>query len=262
MAAPLALLTALALAAALAGPARAEVGCLGCHSVHRAELGPCVGCHGGHPGTHRQAVAHAGLVPGRLAHFTLAGSPVTDRGVKLLDALGCRRCHGTAGRGNRLAADLDRSVQGRAAETLAALGKPAQRMPDFRLADPDAEALVNALLLGARQAPPPPGEVPTLVHLSVAAPEEDPFTRRCGPCHRALTPARGALGTGRTAPDLSGLFTPFYPGAFREGEPWTPATLEKWLENPRRTRPWALMAPVRFEPEGERAEAVRLLGGW
>ncbi len=247
--------------ALLAGPARAEVGCRGCHPVHRTQLGACVDCHRGHPGTHRPDLAHRGLVPGRLAHFALPGSPVTARGEALLDALGCRRCHVTGAKGNRLAADLDRAVRGRATESLAALGAPALRMPEFRLGAPDAEAVVVALLAGARRAPPNPGEVPTLVHLADTAPGEDPFTRHCGPCHRALTPARGALGRGRTAPDLSGLFTPFYPGTYRAGEPWSPATLEKWLENPRQARPGALMAPVRFEGAEEGAEVGRLLGG-
>jgi cytochrome c2 len=65
-----------------------------------------------------------------------------------------------------------------------------------------------------------------------------------------LTPA-GLLGTGTAGPNLSGLFTPFYPKT-APGDGRTPATeaawtrqaLADWLRNPRAARPGTTMPPV------------------
>ncbi len=199
------------------------------------------------------------MIPGPLAHFTLGEGPVLERGRQLLEKAGCRRCHVSGGKGNRLAADLDRALSARPLASLEAIRRPALFMPDFRFGEPELAALVNALLEGASRLVPEEGERPLVVHFEKELAEKDAFTRRCGGCHRALTSLRGGLGTGRVGPDLSGLFTPFYPVPFREKEGWGPKNLEKWLENPRKVRPLAVMPPLRLETEADKAELLGIL---
>ena len=59
--------------------------------------------------------------------------------------------------------------------------------------------------------------------------EDDAFGKRCGPCHRALTTTRGGLGRGSVAPNLSGLFTRYYPKTAPGGAAWEERSLKKWI---------------------------------
>jgi cytochrome c2 len=61
-------------------------------------------------------------------------------------------------------------------------------------------------------------------------------------------------------PNLSGLFTPFYPKTARNGQRWTPELLEEWIKNPRAVRPGTTMLPVRLSA-GDLARAVQQLEG-
>ena len=54
------------------------------------------------------------------------------------------------------------------------------------------------------------------------------------------------------APNLSGLFTPFYPTPFKPSEPWTPERLGRWLDNPRAVRPVTPMQPVSLTADEKR----------
>jgi cytochrome c2 len=224
--------------------------CTACHPVHFEASGACATCHRGDPRSRRPEVAHRDLIPGRFAHFAVPGSPVVARGQRLVDQAGCRRCHVIAGRGNGLAADLDRLLPGgRPAESLAAIQQPALFMPRFAFTEAAAVEAVNALYAGAAKAPPRAGETPQVVHFETARPRVSAFEQRCGGCHRMLTRAQGGLGAGATGPNLSGLFGEFYPGVFREGERWAPANLKRWVANPREARPLALMPPLRLTAE-------------
>ena len=82
--------------------------------------------------------------------------------------------------------------------------------------------------------------------------------KHCGGCHRALTEKLGSLGGGGVGPNLSALFTPFYPGRYREGEPWREQRLREWLKNPRKARPSAVMPPVVLG-DNERDMIIELL---
>ena len=115
-------------------------------------------------------------------------------------------------------------------------------MPDFRLADQEITDMVNAILAG-------PGaektaETPLLVHFLEKTPSENIFEKHCGACHRMLSSRNGGLGRGEIGPNLSGLFSPFYPATFHDRERWSAANLKKWLANPRRIKNMALMQPV------------------
>lgn len=68
--------------------------------------------------------------------------------------------------------------------------------------------------------------------------------KHCGGCHRILTRTQGGQGVGNTGPNLSGLFSEFYPGVFRGGERWAATNLKKWVVNPREIRRQALMPPL------------------
>lgn len=223
--------------------------CLSCHRPHRQWTGECRGCHRGNPATARRELAHAGLHGVPFAHAAVPGSPVTEAGRQLLERSGCRRCHRSAERGNRLAGDLDRVFPAlRTDEAVQALRQPAQFMPDFAFTQESAALLVTALLANAAQAPPPAGEVPRVVHFAAAGETENPFAKHCGGCHRQLTSRWGGGGKGAIGPNLSGLFSEFYPRRFKDEERWTPANLEKWLKNPRAIRPAARMAPQKLAP--------------
>ncbi|PLX81738.1 MAG: cytochrome C [Desulfuromonas sp.] len=232
--------------------------CLECHRSHHPEGGACVECHRGNPRTDRPEIAHHELIEGRFAHYTLEGSPVSERGTKRIETAACRRCHATGGKGNRLAVSLDRAPQtSRPQELLEAIRHPVLFMPDFRFSEVQAVEMVNAILLGAAKAPAAVEETPVVVHFEDRGRRKDnPFVKHCGGCHRGLTEGQGGLGQGEVGPNLSGLFSEFYPKTFRDGERWTVDGLKKWLKNPREIRPLATMAPVALKEE----ELSQLLG--
>lgn len=219
--------------------------CLSCHPSHYGSLGGCTDCHRGNPASKRHNVAHQGLVAGRHARFAVKGDRTAEQGESLVQRLGCRRCHVIGDRGNRLATGLDRVVAQRSsAELVASLKNPAAAMPDFRLDGERIDRVITALYAAAVWGSSS-GEIPLSVHFRRDGSRgNDTFSVKCGPCHRALSSRLGAVGSGVIGPDLSGLFSPFYPVGFRGSEPWTVRRLATWLENPRSVRPWSLMRPV------------------
>ena len=264
MAPRLAVLAAL-LASALAGCLREPragrgEGCLACHASHFEGDGSCVDCHRGEPRAARKELAHAHLLTGRAAEHRAPGSPAVAEGERLVDALACRRCHTIGGEGNRLATDLDGVVwQREAAALVASITVPVENMPRFGLGTRQAEALVAALLRhGDRER----RDDRYRVHFARAGSslETSVFERACGRCHRVLTPS-GPLGTGNAGPNLSGLFTTYYPKTAPGGRAWTPALLAEWTRNPRSARPGTTMPPVEPLPEGDWRRLVGELGG-
>ena len=236
--------------------------CLNCHPTHHAGKGSCRTCHGGNPDAGRKEIAHHRLVAGRYARHTLGDVAEVRAGVKSIGHFACRRCHVVGGRGNRLSISLDLSARHLEPERLAhAIRQPASAMPDFRMTDDQVTSVVNALLaefgVSAKQAAR--AERPRVVHFDVAGGAGgDPFSRQCGGCHRALSERLGALGNGAVGPNLSGLFSAYYPLAYAGDTPWTPQRLEGWLANPRKMRPAATMRPMKVTPEEVR-EIGRIL---
>lgn len=240
-------LTALSLPLPLPLQAAVE-GCLACHPVHYREQGDCGHCHGGNPRTSRQDVAHFGLIRGDYAHFRWADSPVTATGRRLLEVAACRRCHQSGGKGNLLASSLDQAARNATPEQLAqSIRQPGVYMPVFGFKKPDVTALVTAILAGA-QGQVVTAQPPQVVYFAREAAGENAFDKHCGGCHQALSRSYGTLGSQQIGPNLSGLFTPFYPQSLGEDQPWTPERLEKWLRNPRDLRKNALMPPLILQP--------------
>jgi len=243
-----AVLTALLLAAAApawGGGGQPPQLCLACHPAHYAERGRCGDCHRGNPASGRRNIAHAGLRAGKYVRYTLGDARQLKAGEALLDQLACRRCHASAGRGNTLATSLDESAARRTAPELAhAIRRPVANMPDFALAEEQVTTLVNALYAGS-QGRVASEAVPVKVHFSASATQRaDIFSTRCGSCHRILSARLGSVGTGNIGPNLSGLFSIYYPKSFRNGAAWSAPNLNTWLKNPREIRPWARMQPV------------------
>lgn len=234
------------------GAQGAQISCLKCHRPHYQALGTCVDCHRGDPRSDRAGIAHHGLVQGRFAWFAVPGSAPVERGRRLMDTFACRRCHTSRGKGNRLASNLDRLPAGTTAQEISeAVRAPALMMPQFHFDEKQRTELVSAILAGAREASTggdKGGEPPQVVHFKQVREEEDVFGKRCGPCHRALTATLGGVGRGSVAPNLSGLFSGYYPKTAPGGAAWEERSLEKWLENPRRARPFTPMRPVPLEP--------------
>lgn len=238
----------------------AKPSCLGCHKSHYEVVGTCVDCHRGNAQTDRLAIAHHDLIPGRFAQFTLGRTPAVTRGRKLLETFACRRCHSITGKGNRLAVDLDGLLSARQPQLLFdAIRTPALFMPDFRFDDRQIIDLVNALLAGAKQGRGKGAEKPAVVHFDDGKlTGKNPFVALCGPCHKALTEKFGGLGKGDIGPNLSGLFSLFYPENYRDRAPWRRESLGNWLANPRRFRPNARMQPI-FLKTGELQALVGIL---
>lgn len=231
--------------------------CLSCHNAHYTEVGSCNLCHRGNPATGRKDLAHKGILKGSYARFMIAGESQKTEWSSRLNALGCRRCHKIGAQGNALAADLDQAVRKKSPEELAAaIRTPAKAMPDFRLDDGAIEEVVTALLAASQKCAPVNKPVVQLVHFDgYALKKQDVFSRKCGGCHKALTRRNGLLGRGDVAPNLSGLFSPFYPAR----EQWNDARLKKWLHNPRKVKNSATMQPVAITP-AEQLELNRFLG--
>jgi len=241
------LLAVSAPAARAAQAARAERdGCLQCHKPHYVKSGSCVSCHRGDGRSDRLAIAHRDLIRGKFSWFTLPGSPPLRRGEKMLENFACRRCHSSAGKGSRLAANLDRLPANTSPQKIFdSIKSQALFMPDFRFDDRQVADLVNAILAGALQAGHPVSETPQVVHFEkLQQHKENIFEKQCGPCHKVLTETRGALGKGDIGPNLSGLFTEFYPKTWKNDGRWTADNLKKWLNNPREIRVNSQMRPV------------------
>jgi cytochrome c2 len=205
-------------------------------------------------------IAHTRLISGRYASFTLGETGQVLAGMRLIGQYACRRCHVIANRGNRLAASLD-LAPGRKAppELVKALMQPVAGMPDFRLDERQQTAIINALQWAALIQVPKNTLQPQTVHFSTsAAVERDLFSRKCGPCHRILSLRHGVLGQGDIGPNLSGLFSPFYPQGLRASGRWTETRLASWLENPRIKRSWAMMQPVELT-KAELTELVSIM---
>lgn len=125
------------------------------------------------------------------------------------------------------------------------IAEPVKNMPRFGLDKRKTEAVIAYLL---RSAGPELSVETYRVRFSRRGISRDSlFETKCGGCHRSLA-AQGPLGRGLAGPNLSGLFTSFYPVTARGNRPWTRAALEKWLENPRAQRPATTMRPVPLEP--------------
>jgi len=228
-----------------------RAGCLRCHKPHYSAKGTCTGCHRGDERSDRLAIAHRDLIGARFSWFGVAGSQPLQRGEKLLDSFACRRCHTTAGKGNRLASNLDSLPVNSTPENIyQAIKSQALFMPDFRFDDRQMTDLVNAILAGALKAGRKGGETPQVVHFEDGKRNvENIFEKKCGPCHRVLTQAFGALGKGDIGPDLSGIFSEHYPATSKDKGSWTEATLKKWLENPRNVREESPMRPITLKKE-------------
>ncbi len=230
-------------------PAR-QSSCLICHRPHQVCQANCVSCHRGDDRTGRKEIAHHDLVAGRFAHYRIEGSSVVKRGRELLERLSCRRCHVYAEKVNRLANSLDvTGVMGKARDIHGSIKNPVLFMPDFHLSDTQIALLVNAILATDKSAKRPGGEAPIVVHFQDSKKmRKNLFTENCGTCHKILSEQSGGLGSGDVAPNLSGLFSGFYPRTYLETEAWEPEKLKKWLDNPRDVRKNATMQPVRLPP--------------
>ena len=228
------------------------LGCLKCHDSHYENKGTCIDCHRGNPRTDRLLIAHHDLIGAPYAHFTMEGSPVSQRGCALVTISGCRRCHVLDGKGRPCAANLDKVFgAARPQKLFDAIKTPAFFMPDFCFKDTDIIALVNAILTKATLGESKAGEVPLVIHFEdEEQAEERVFGQHCGSCHKVLTTHFGGLGKGNIGPNLSGLFSEYYPTTDGDKEPWSPKSLESWLENPRKIRKNAQMPPVILTSDG------------
>jgi cytochrome c2 len=234
--------------------------CRKCHPVHYAERGTCRACHRGNPASDRKDLAHKQFIAGRFAKFTLGDVSEVQEGMRLIEQYACRRCHTVAGQGNRLSVNLDAVAARKSPEGMAeAIRLPARSMPDFHCDTQGINAIINALLAASTKHAQAGSTRPESVHFSRAGKSgQDVFSRRCASCHSLLSEQLGALGAGSTiGPNLSGLFSQFYPKTFQRGDAWDNVKLAQWLKNPRTLRAWTQMQPVHLtQPELHELEKI------
>ncbi len=226
--------------------------CVNCHGQCRAADTAgheCSWCHFGSAATSRRDLAHRNLVPPSCADFRSESSQSVHSGAHLAELLACRRCHVVGGSGNRLAQNLDGAVRTLGvAQMRQALRQPAQQMPRFNLPAHDVDSLVSYLLHGAYASVAGSEQPPLVVHFTADnAVAQLPFERHCGGCHQVLSAQYGGLGTGRNGPNLSGLFSRFYPANAERH--WNAELLQRWLRNPRQLRPVAIMPPLQLNDD-------------
>ena len=233
--------------------------CLSCHPAHYTERGRCNDCHLGNPASERKNIAHAGFRKGKHARFTLGEKTFVTYEQHLMDQLACRRCHISAGRGNRLAVSLDGAAVRRTAGELAlSIKQPVANMPDFALNEEQVTTLVNAIL-DASQGRNTDKSAPVGVHFITSGKKNpDVFSTKCGGCHRILSERCGAIGISEIGPNLSGLFSTYYPKTFKNNGAWTIPNMNTWLKNPREIRRWSKMQPVALT-EVETKELVSII---
>lgn len=234
-----------------------KVSCFQCHKPHYTGRGTCISCHRGDERSERLAIAHRNLIPAKFSWFAIAGSQPVQRGEKLFGSFACRRCHISVGKGNRLASNLDRLPMSTTPQKIFdAIKSPVLFMPDFSFDDRQITNLVNAILARAVKAGSKGGETPQVVYFSnVKRQPDNIFEKKCGPCHKILTEAFGALGKGSIGPNLSGLFSEYYATTLKNNGRWTADILKKWLANPRKIHKNSQMRPIPLE----KAEFERLL---
>ena len=252
------LIAALLLGGCLRAPSPAvrESGCRSCHAPHYIREGTCRDCHRGNPDAARQELAHERLLTRRAAELRLPGSLALREGQRLVETLACRRCHTIGGQGNRLATGLDTVVWKREqAELVQSIREPVENMPQFGLGEGQAEAIVAFLL---KSGSPDRPQDTYRVHFTRGTGEGTTvFEKECGGCHRFLGPA-GPVGAGNAGPNLSGLFTPFYPPTAPGDRRWDEKALRDWLRNPRAARAHATMPPVALDEDDLRKVTAEL----
>ncbi len=254
------LIAALLLGGCLKAPSTAgrETGCRSCHEAHYVREGACRDCHRGNEGARRVELAHERLLTGRAAEHRLAEGLAVREGQRLVETLACRRCHAIGGKGNRLATSLDAVAWRREqAQLVSSIREPVENMPRFGLDEEQAEAIVAFLLRSG--SPDPPQDTYRVHFTRGASPSPTVFEKECGGCHRFLGPA-GPVGTGSAGPNLSGLFTPFYPPTAPGERPWTDKALADWLRNPRASRAHSTMPPVALGEDDLRKVTAELGG--
>lgn len=239
-------------------PAARQAGCGSCHETHYLREGACHECHRGNPGAERVELAHARLLTGRASEHRLADGPALREGRRLAEMLACRRCHSIGGEGNRLAADLDKVVWTREqAQLVSSIREPVENMPRFGLDERQAEAIVAFLL---KSGSGDQSQDRYRVHFTrTASATLTAFENSCGGCHRFLGSA-GPVGSGGTGPNLSGLFTSFYPKTAPGQAAWTEKALGEWLRNPRAARRTTTMPPVALSDDELRRITAELRG--
>jgi len=218
--------------------------CIKCHEPHYEKTGSCSVCHRGNEETSRKNIAHSGMITKKYADFIINKKAV-ERGGKTVENAHCRRCHITAGKGNNIAPDLDTESRRKTAETLKEkLTEPTDYMPDFRMNNTVSDETVKYLLNSGGSMKNTSKTAPYVVFITQG--KKSAFEDKCGGCHRLLTRKRGGIGHGDTAPNLSGLFTEFYPTDTikSEAKKWNREMLLKWVKNPRQIKPASLMPPV------------------
>ncbi len=233
--------------------------CLDCHKPHYVKIGDCYFCHQGNQLAKDKYLAHKNLILKKFSYFRFGNCSIVSKGRKIVNSLGCRRCHKIEGIGNSLARSLDDlDIPFDVNRITFSIIDPAYYMPNFFLSKAETVAIVNYLMYCSQKEKKKDSFSYYKVYfLNNNAKQERIFDRKCGKCHKVLTKKYGGLGQGDVAPNLSGLFTRFYPkSSFLY--PLSDEKLKKWIRNPKKMKPNTLMIPVLLDKK-EIEEVIKIL---
>ena len=231
--------------------------CLNCHEEHYPEYGICTSCHRGIDKTSREDIAHHMLIEGKYSYFRIKEDTRVKEGGKIIDDGGCRRCHTIGNTGSLLASNLDISVNEKEInELILNLTEPTAYMPNYYFTDTQKIAVVNTLLNRGFGFDFRSGDDYTLVHLNEKT-SGNLFSDKCGGCHMMLSKNYGGLGRYNIGPNLSGLFSDFFPH-INDVKRWTTENIKQWLKNPRDIKKNTLMPKVELNEE-ELDNIIRIL---
>ncbi len=231
--------------------------CLDCHKPHYIKIGNCYFCHQGNSLAKDKYLAHKSLILKKFSYFRFGNHPIVVEGEKIVNDLGCRRCHRIEGIGNSLAKSLDSlSTPFDVNKITSSIKDPAYYMPNFSFSKTEIIAIVNYLMYCSSQKEKK-NKLSYYKVYFLNNKQQKIFDKKCGKCHKVLTKRYGGLGQGDVAPNLSGLFTKFYPkSSFLY--PISEKKLKEWIKNPKKIKSNALMIPVLLNKK-ETEEIIKIL---
>lgn len=230
--------------------------CLKCHQPHYQEVGTCSSCHRGNEDTSRKNIAHNGIILPEFADFKI-NTKATESGRKIVEKAHCRRCHIIDGKGNDIAPNIDIESRRKSTDELfEKISDPSEYMPEFNLNKNNINNVIKMLLASGDNKDKLSNTAPFIVFITSGT--KSTFEDKCGGCHRLLSKSKGGMGHGNTAPNLSGLFTEFYPQQTVIKDKWDKELILKWIKNPRSLNRLSVM-PTQNLTEAEEKKIIEEL---
>ena len=216
--------------------------CLNCHKKHYEKIANCIVCHRGINKTSRKDIAHFGLITKKFSDFTINNRDI-NMGREIVNNSHCRRCHYIENKGNFIAVNLNNSGYENIGEYLFKMIKnPVEFMPNFEFDNETVYKIVKYILFNSNNVSIKQNPYPVFMKSS----QKSVFKELCSGCHNIISKKTGPVAGKNIGPNLSGLFSGFYPVDFikPKSPKWDNETLKKWILNPRNYKKNSTMPPL------------------